>query len=58
MLLITPALLAILQQSPLVMIKYTDDLMEKIDCNDVLKNALIIKNGDIIDQRIIDFQNR
>lgn len=57
----TPALLSYSATKSIgnELIKYIDDLIsEKIDCNDVLKNALIIKNGDIIDQRIIDFQNR
>ncbi len=41
------------------LIKYLDDIVEeKIEVNEVLKNATIINNGEIIDQRILDFQNR
>lgn len=41
------------------LIKYIDDIIEeKIDYNEVLKSAIIINNGDIIDKRIIDYQNR
>lgn len=41
------------------LIKYIDDIIEeKVENNDALKKATIIKNGEIIDQRIIDFQNR
>ena len=39
--------------------KYIDDIIEgKEDTNEVLKKATIIQEGKIIDQRIIDFQNR
>lgn len=37
--------------------KYIDDLISGND-NDILNNALIIDNGKIIDQEIIDVQNR
>lgn len=37
--------------------KYLDDLIEEKE-NMVLKNSLIIKNGKIIDEEIIKFQNR
>lgn len=39
--------------------KYIDVLIEgKVSGNDVLNDALIIENGNIIDRRIIEFQNR
>lgn len=37
--------------------KYVDDLIEGND-NEVLKNATIIKNGKILDEKITKFQNR
>ena len=41
------------------LIKYIDDIIEdKSGSNEVLKNATIIKNGKIIDQRIVAFQKR
>lgn len=41
------------------LVKYIDDIVEEqMDSNVVLKNATIIKNGDIIDKRILDYQNR
>ncbi len=41
------------------LIKYIDDIVEeKTEINDVLKKAIIIKKGEIIDKRIIDYQNR
>lgn len=41
------------------LIKYIDYIIEeKKEINEVLKNAIIIKNGLIIDQRINDYQNR
>lgn len=40
-------------------VKYLDDMIEgKIWDHEVLRKALIMKNGVIIDQRIIDYQNR
>ncbi len=38
-------------------IKYVDDLVEEND-NKVLKNATIIKDGKILDERIVKFQKR
>lgn len=41
------------------LVKYLDDIInENVEENDVLYNAIIIKNGEIIDKRIIDFQKR
>ena len=37
--------------------KYIDDLVEE-NYNKVLKNATIIKNGKILDEKIIKFQKR
>jgi N5-(carboxyethyl)ornithine synthase len=40
-------------------VRYIDDLIEnKIESNDTIKNALIVKEGVIIDQKIINFQGR
>ncbi|MED3652393.1 N(5)-(carboxyethyl)ornithine synthase [Heyndrickxia sporothermodurans] len=40
-------------------VQYLDDIIEdKIEKNKVLKDAMIIKSGVILDQRIIDFQKR
>ena len=39
------------------LVKYLDDIInENVEENDVLYNTIIIKNGEIIDKRIIDFQ--
>lgn len=41
------------------LIKYLDDIIEeRVEENQVLKNAVIIKNSEIIDKRIIDYQKR
>lgn len=41
------------------LVKYIDDIIDnKEETNKVLKDAIIIKNGTIIDKRIIDYQNR
>lgn len=41
------------------LIKYIDEIIEdKEEVNEVLRNAIIIKNGMILDKRIIDYQNR
>lgn len=41
------------------LIKYLDEMIEEgIDKNKVLKNAIIIKEGVILDNRIIKYQNR
>ncbi|MCS6104931.1 N(5)-(carboxyethyl)ornithine synthase [Clostridium botulinum] len=41
------------------LIKYIDYIIEeKVETNEILKNATIIKNGLILDKRIIDFQKR
>jgi N5-(carboxyethyl)ornithine synthase len=40
-------------------VKYLDDIIQdKIESNNVLKDAIIIEKGKIIDQRIVSFQNR
>lgn len=41
------------------LINYIDDIVEdKVESNPVLKKAIIINKGEIIDQQIIDYQNR
>ena len=39
-------------------VKFIDVLLEENIENEILKNALIIKNGKIIDNEIIEYQNR
>ncbi len=42
-----------------VLVKYIDDIIEdKIESNITLKNAVIIKNGEILDKRITTYQKR
>ena len=55
----TPALLgySVTKNLGNVVVKYLDDIIEEKE-NDILKKATIIKNGEIIDQRIIDYQKR
>lgn len=41
------------------LIKYIDDIIEdKVEGNEVIKNATAIKHGEIIDKRIVDYQQR
>jgi N5-(carboxyethyl)ornithine synthase len=42
-----------------VLVRYIDDIIEgNIESNDTIKNAIIIKNGVILDKKIINFQKR
>lgn len=57
----TPALLSYSATKSIgnELIKYIDKIIDgKIESNIVLKNALIIRDGEVIDKRIVDFQNR